>query len=409
MINKDFKQTLLLAWPLFLGLSMIMTGNGLQGTLLGLKATYVGFSASTTGIVMSMYYVGFLVGCYVVPKMISSVGHIRVFASLASIASTTILMHGVFLDPWLWGVVRILSGISFAGLFIVAESWLNSIATNALRAQVFGFYLFVLHSGHFIGQFLVNIGTLESMGLFVLVSVLISLSMLPLTLVNNPAPGYTAPEKLPLRELIKSSPLSLSSVFVSGFCSGTIFGIGAVYTAHIGYSRVDTSIFMATYILGSALIPLSIGWISDKIDRRKALIVLSLGAALSAFAVPISPIQFPFIFLLGGLITSIYSIGLAYMNDSLRPGQAVSASTSLILLNGLGATMGPLISGFLMDYIAPTAFFYGFSIILLCLCAFGIYRAQVGRKIIIAEQTAYTPIPPRASPTIMQVKQGEDE
>jgi MFS family permease len=407
MINIEFKKTLFLAWPLFMGLSMIMMGNGLQGTLLGLKADHEGFPVYATGIVMSMYYVGFLLGCYVVPKMISSVGHIRVFASLASIASVIILLHGVFIDLWVWGVIRILSGMSFAGLFIVAESWLNSITTNKLRAQVFGFYLFIIHSGLLMGQFLLNLGSIESMDLFVLVSVLISLSILPLTLANNPSPGYSAPEKLPLKDLIKSSPLSLSSVFVSGFCAGTIFGIGAVYAAEIGLSKSQTAIFMATYILGSALIPLIIGWISDKIDRRKAIIALSLAACLCSLAINTFSIKFPFMFLLGGLITSIYSIGLAYMNDNLKPEQAVSASTSLILLNGMGATLGPLVSGMLMDFIAPDAFFYGFAVTLFCLFLFGIYRATVGNKVIIKDQTLYTPIPPRAAPTIMKIREDQ--
>lgn len=409
MFSREIRQTLLLAWPLFLGLSMIMMGNGLQGTLLGLRANLEGFPVFVTGIVMSLYYAGFLVGCVLTPKMLSSVGHIRVFAAFASIASTTILLHGVFVDPWIWGIVRIFSGISFAGLFIVTESWLNSIATNKLRGLIFGFYLFVLHGSLFLGQFLINLAPLNDIGLFVLISVLVSLSLLPLTLANKPAPGFAAPEKLPLRELMKSSPLSLYSVFVSGFCSGTVFGIGAVYASELGKSNAWTATFLACYVLGSAILPLFIGTFSDRHDRRKVIIAISFFAFIISLLFYFEPLKFPLMILLGGLITSIYSVGLAYMNDNIKQEQSVSASTSLILLNSIGAMIGPLIIGFLMDFISLSTFFYSFSVLLISLTLFGIYRAKVGNKVIVAEQGEFIPVPTRTSPSIMLMTEDDQE
>ena len=403
MISREIRQTLLLAWPLFLGLCMIMMGNGLQGTLLGLRANMEGFPIFITGIVMSLYYGGFLLGCYVTPKIIASVGHIRVYAALASVASTTILLHGVFVDPWLWGLIRIFSGMSFAGLFIVTESWLNSIATNRLRGLTFGIYIFVLNSSLFIGQFLINLAPLDDIGLFVLISVLVSLALLPLTLANKPAPGYAAPETLPLRKLIKTSPLALASVFTSGFCAGTVIGIGVVYADELGQTKSWAAGLMASYILGSALIPLVIGTISDRLDRRKVIIAISFCAFATSLIFNISPFTFILMFVFGGLITSIYSVGLAYMNDNIKPDQAVSASTSLILINGMGAMLGPLISGLIMDYIALNAFFYGFSVVLLSLFFFGIYRAYAGDKVIVEDQGEFVHMPTRTSPELLQI------
>ena len=382
---------------------MIMMGNGLQGTLLGLRANMEGFPIFITGIVMSLYYAGFLLGCYVTPKIVASVGHIRVYAALASIASTTILLHGVFVDPWLWGLIRIFSGMSFAGLFIVTESWLNSIATNRLRGLTFGIYIFVLHSSLFIGQFLVNLAPLDDIGLFVLISVLVSLALLPLTLANKPAPGYAAPETLPLRKLIKTSQLALASVFASGFCAGTVIGIGVVFADELGQSKSWAAGLMASYILGSALIPLVIGTVSDRLDRRKVIIVIALCAFLTSLVFNISPYTFILMFIFGGLITSIYSVGLAYMNDNIKPEQAVSASTSLILINGMGAMLGPLVSGLIMDYIALNAFFYGFSVVLFCLFIFGLYRAYAGDKVIIEDQGEFVHMPTRTSPELLQI------
>lgn len=407
MFSREIRQTLLLAWPLFLGLALIMMGNGLQGTLLGLRANMEGFPVFVTGIIMALYYAGFLIGCRLTPKMIGSVGHIRVFSALASVASITILLHGEFVNPWVWAIVRVFSGISFAGLFIVTESWLNSIATNKLRGVIFGFYLLILHGSFFVGQFLINLAPLDDMALFILISVLVSLSILPLTLADKPAPGFGMPEKLPLRELIRSSPLSLYSVFASGFCSGTIFGIGAVYASELGKSNSWTAMFLACYVLGSAILPLFIGTFSDRHDRRKVIIGISFMAFITSLLFVIEPLKFPLMVLLGGLNTSIYSVGLAYMNDHIKPEQAVSASTSLILLNGIGAMLGPLIVGFLMDFISLTTFFFSFSVVLLSLFLFGLYRARYGKTVDVGKQGGFIPVPAKTTPSVLLIMEND--
>jgi len=388
---------------------MIMMGNGLQGTLLGLRANMEGFPVFVTGIVMALYYAGFLVGCHLTPKMIGSVGHIRVFSGLASMASITILLHGEFVNPWVWGIVRILSGISFAGLFIVTESWLNSIATNKLRGVIFGFYLLILHGSFFIGQFLINLAPLNDMALFVLISILVSLSILPLTLANKPAPGFALPEKLPLKDLIKSSPLSLYSVFVSGFCSGTVFGIGAVYASELGKSNSWTALFLACYVLGSAIMPLFIGTFSDRHDRRKVIIGIAFAAFVTSLLFVFEPLKFPLMIILGGLNTSIYSVGLAYMNDHIKPEQSVSASTSLILLNSIGAMLGPLVIGFMMDFVSLSTFFFSFSTLLFSLFVFGLYRARYGNKVVVADQGEFIPVPSRTGTGVIMMTEDDLE
>lgn len=404
MISKEIKQTLVLTWPLFTGLALIMAGNGLQGTLLGLRASVEGFPVFVTGLVMSLYYVGFVVGCAVIPKMIMSVGHVRVFAGLASLASTTILLHGVFVDPWVWGVVRVFSGISFAGLFIVSESWLNSIATNKLRGQIFGFYLLVINGGLFAGQFLIHLDTLESINLFVLISVLVSLSMLPVTLANKPSPGYQEPDTLPLRKLIKSSKLSLVSVFCTGFCSSSLIGIGAVYAVNEGFSVQWASYFLASYILGTALLPVIVGWVSDQVDRRKAIIVVAALACIFASFLDLFPQVILFtIFFFGGAVTSIYSIGIAYMNDNIKPEQAVSASATLILVSGIGASLGPVVTGSMMDFAGNDSFFVAMIVVMGFLMCFGVYRSYVGDEIDVDDQSDFISVPARSSHAIIEL------
>lgn len=405
----SYKKTFLLVWPLMFAILLIMIGNGLQGTLLGLRASYEEFPVFLTGLVMSLYYVGFVIGCMFVPKILSSVGHVRVFAAMASLASSTILIHGVFVEPWIWGIVRMISGVAFAGLFIVSESWLNNIATNKLRAQIFSTYISVIFAGQFIGQFMLDLAPRGEIGLFVLISVLISMSLLPVTLANKPTPGFEAPETLPAKKLFSKSPLAMSGVFMSGFCIASVLGVGAVYANEIGMAAKEIAFFMAMFILGNATLPLLTGWISDQIDRRIVIIVSALLAALAALGVVLTDVPLIAFLCFGGMMTSIYSISIAYMNDQIKPEQIVSATTSLILFNAIGACLGPLLIGISMDVIGPSSFFYtmagasGFVLIV------GLWRSIVGRS--LEARTKYEGdfmvIPTRSSPMAAQIPEDD--
>lgn len=377
-----------------------MTGNGLQGTLLSLRAQMENFPVAIIGIVMSLYYCGYLGGWYIVPRMIKSVGHIRVFAAFASMASTTVLLHGLFLNPFIWSGIRILSGFSFMALFIVAESWLNNIAPNKLRGRIFGAYLFIVHGGLFTGQFFINIAPITGMGLFVLISVLVSLSLMPITLANKPSPGYQEPEHLPFINLFKISPLSVASVLTSGFTSATVLTLGPVHAQQIGFSTVDISLFIAFYVLGAGSIPIFFGWLSDKVDRRKVIIAIAFcGLCLCALAANVNGFFTLIMFLLGGIVTSLYSIGVAFLNDRLTPGQMTSATASMILIAGIGACIGPIITGILIENLGTNIFFLVFTVPFFALVTFAILREFTGPKIKLSGQRAFVALPARSGPT----------
>ena len=401
--SEKTHKTLMLVWPLLFGMFMIMVGNGLQGTLLGLRAELAGFSVTVIGIIMSLYYCGYMAGWYVVPAMIRSVGHIRVFAGFASLCSTTILVQGLFVDPYTWCIVRLISGLSFVGLFIVAESWLNDIATNKLRAQVLSAYLCVVNGGMFAGQFLINLGPIETMGLFVLVSILISLSLLPITLANKPSPGFQEQEHLPFKKLIRISPLAVASVVASGLIGASMFTLAPVYAKLSGFDLPRIALFMAMYIAGSATIPLAMGWLSDKIDRRKVVAVLSVCAFAVTFMLTVSNVFFMWLmFLFGGFIASIHSISIAMMNDRLRPGQITSATASLILINGMASCVSPILMGVLMDTFGIHVFFALFATVFLVLLIYSVYRAFVGPQIDVEQQGEYQVFPTRAGPNVAE-------
>ncbi len=408
MFSREIRLTLFLVWPLLIGIGLIMMGNGLQGTLLGLRADLEGFSTFAIGLIMSCYYVGFLLGCFFVPNMITKVGHIRVFAAMASLASTTILINGTIIVDEVWAIMRIISGFSFAGLFIVTESWLNNIARNRLRGQIFGFYLFILYAGLFSGQFFIYLGDVESISLFIIVSILISISMLPITLANKPSPGYEEPENLPFKVIYKKSPFSFLSSAISGMCTSVILSLASVYAIQSGLDKFQTANLIAAYIVGAATIPLFMGWLSDRFNRRKVLTLCAFLGALSALMCwHYEEYRFIIIVVFGGMMTSIYSISIAHLNDRLKPEQMLSGSSSIILTNSIGAIIGPISVGYLMETISPEIFFPTLSGSLLLLFIYGFYRNFIGKTIDIDQQTEFTPVPARSSMAVMDIAEDD--
>ncbi len=179
------------SWAILLGIGFMMLANGLQGTLLGVRAGLEGFSTFDTGIMMSGYFIGMFIGSLAVPRLISRVGHIRVFSALASLASISILFHGVYVDPWLWMVMRIITGVCFAGFYVVTESWLNDRASNETRGKVLSVYMLIVTGSMGAGQFLLNLARPDTIGLFILISVIISFGLIPILLTVKPAPSFS--------------------------------------------------------------------------------------------------------------------------------------------------------------------------------------------------------------------------
>lgn len=394
-------------WPLFFGLTLIMIGNGLQGTLLGVRASIEDFNTAATGMIMSLYYIGFLGGSYFVPKLVSRVGHIRVFTALASLASTTVLLHGLFVDVWLWALIRALTGFSYAGLYIVVESWLSHASTNKTRGKILSIYQVLTYGGLVAGQFLLTLSDPSGIALFILTSILVSIALLPISLSSKPAPAFEEPETISLKRLLIISPLSIICAIGSGFGASIIFGFGAVYASKTGLSLAQISTFMASYIIGGVAFQIPIGWLSDNYDRRKIIIVISALSALSAigcFLTSDSSILFYIFFcMLGGFSLSIYGQCLAHMNDHISPRQYVAAGSTLIFVNGAGSAIGPFIISIFMAIIGVKSFFPIIAITFISIFIYGIYRANKRAPIPLEEQGDAITMPARSSPIIMNV------
>ena len=401
-------KTFVTAWPLFFGISMIMIGNGLQGTLLGVRATMEEFPTYSIGIIMSMYYAGFMLGSHLVPKLIQGVGHIRVFAALASVASTTVLIHGLFPNEEVWSVVRAITGFSYAGLYIVIESWLNQAADNKSRGTMMAAYLVVLYASMAVGQYLMTLYDPKGMELFVITSILVTFAVLPISLSSRPAPKFEAPVKVSPKELFKTSPLGTYGVFASGMAGACLFSIGPVYAAEAGFSLPQIASFMAAAIVGGVLLQFPIGRCSDVFDRRRVLIVVSFATALfCALAIFVAPMSvyalYLAMFLIGGTALTIYGLASAHTNDHLQSAQIVAASASMLMVNGVGSIIGPMFSSALMNATGhPWMLFATMGFVYGSIGVFGIYRTTRAAPVPRDQQDKFVAQPSASSAMMMQ-------
>ena len=379
------------SWAILLGIGFMMLANGLQGTLLGLRATIEGFSTFTTGIMMSGYFIGIFIGSMLAPKLVKRVGHIRVFSALASLASISILFHGIYIDPAIWMTMRIITGICFAGFFVVTESWLNDRASNETRGKVLSIYMVIVTLGMGLGQFLLNLAKPTEIDLFILISVIISLGLIPILLTAKPAPVFETSSKMSLIELYKASPLAVIGNGLTGMAHGTIFGLGAIYASQVMGDVKSISWFMACFLIGSLITLWPIGYLSDRISRRlvmMAISAISITASVLAIYLAKDGILFYLvIILLGGAAMPMYSICVAYANDRLEPHQIVDASGSLLMVSGIGLSTGPIITAFFMDFYSVDFYFWGIAVVFSMILVFTLIRINSRAGIAVDEQS----------------------
>jgi MFS family permease len=388
-------------WPLFLGMGVLMLGAGLQSTLLGLRATLEGFPTVVTGVIMSCYYVGYLLGTLIAPRLLRQVGHIRVFAALAAIASVAVLVQGCFVQPLTWGAMRLISGLCFAGIYVVAESWLNDRATRANRGRLFAVYMLVLYGGLGMAQFLLVLSDPRTPIPFMLVSVLISLAMVPIVISAQQLPEHAAPRKVRLLDLYRNSPLGVVAVTVSGLISAIIFSMGPVYARLSGLNTSNVATFMAVSILAAVVTQYPVGRLSDRVDRRTVIAGVCTLAAIVAGSIVAFPDMPHGIFLMlaalfSGFVLTLYSLSVSHVNDKLEPAQMVASSSTLLLLNGSAAAIGPMLSGSLMTAFGPRAYFATLASLTGALAIYDLWRKSRRQPVPPSQKGPFIRAQPRA-------------
>jgi len=388
-------------WPLLLGMGVLMLGAGLQSTLLGLRATLDGFPTLVTGIVMSCYYVGYVLGTVTAPPLLRQLGHIRVFAALAAVASVAILIQGCFVNPWAWGAMRLLSGLCFAGIYVVAESWLNDRASRANRGRLFAMYMLILYVGLGAAQFLLILSDPRTPTPFMLVSVLISLAMVPIVVSAQQVPNHALPRKVRLWELYRNSPLGVVAVTVSGLISAIIFSMGPVYARLSGLETNSVATFMAVSILAAVVTQYPVGRLSDRMDRRTVIAGVCTLAMLVAAGIVAFPEMPHIVFLalaalFSGFALTLYSLSVSHVNDKLEPAQMVASSSTLLLLNGGAAAAGPMLAGSLMTAFGPRAYFATLAALSGTLAVYDMWRKSRRRPVPPSQKGPFIRAQPRA-------------
>ena len=397
------------SWALLFGMFLLMLGNGVQGTLLGIRGSLEGFSAGSMSLIMSGYFVGFLFGSRLAPHLIRNVGHVRVFAALASLVSAALILFAALPNEYVWFFLRIIVGFCFSGIYVVAESWLNDSSTNETRGQTLSAYLIVQMMGIVVAQWLLNFADVAGFILFIIISVAVSLSFAPILLSVSPAPMFQTTKPMSLRQLYVASPLGIVGIFLLGGIFAALFGMTSVYGTEKNMSVGEISIFVGIIYIGGMLLQFPIGWISDRMDRRLLIIGITIAGGLACLMAFNAASNLTVIlicsFIIGGVANPLYSLLLAYTNDFLDHDDMAAASGGLIFVNGVGAIAGPLVVGWMMGRYGPDSFFLYIGILLFLMAVYAIYRMFQRQAPSVDDTASYQPVFATASPVAVEVAQ----
>ncbi len=399
------------SWALFLGMGLIMLAHGYQGSLLGIRAVKEDFSLISTGFMLSGYFIGYFIGAKTISNLVSRVGHIRVFAAFASIASIVILLHSIIINPFSWFVLRIVTGFSMVCLYTIAESWLNDRSSNKNRGSVLSIYMIILYGAMALGMFFINFSKPENFQPFILVSLIISMSLIPILLTKRKPPTFKRILGMKLKDLYKTSPFGLVSSLLCGSTHSALFSLLAVYAASMNFTIFEISVVTFLVAISGAISQWPIGKLSDALDRRLVIIYCTFGSALFALCAIIASSQ---IYMPEGLATSknwfyffvmlfsfcslpMFALIFAHTNDFIPKEKFVSAGAGLQFVFGLGAMIGPFFCSLFMDTVGPNGFFIYLILFHALIGLFGIYRMRI-REAVDNPDSQFAPMPQTITP-----------
>ncbi|EED36346.1 major facilitator superfamily protein [Luminiphilus syltensis NOR5-1B] len=360
-------------FALLLSTALLVTGHGLHYTLLPLRAAENGFSATQIGLTGSVYFAGFMTGCFINPHIIARVGHIRCFAALVALFLASMLLLDVFTQWWLWLVLRFVIGVMMCGAYTVIESWLTDQTPMSARGRVLAIYTFLALSAMVAGQLLVNLAPISSSTPFIILGIILALSIVPVSLTRSLAPAPISRTRLSFMLLYRRSRTAFAGGLVSGLVMGSFWSLGAVYALNMSGESSFAPLFITACVAGGALGQYPIGVFSDRIDRRYILAALCLLTAASSLLLAFQDSKFwliAFAGCFGASANALYPLSLAKASDNSERDEFVLIGSSVLLLHALGAALAPLAVGPLMNQFGPQALFSSLSILSVL---FGLY------------------------------------
>jgi MFS family permease len=400
-------KTLISIYSLLLAVAILLLGSGLLGTTVALRADMEQYSETLTGFIMSGFFLGYVFGSYICPRMVRAVGHIRAFAVLAAVGCVGALLHGLWVHPLVWWLLRLVTGISMLGLYLVIESWLNGLAQRTRHGSIFAVYMTVNLFALAASQYLILVYGAGGVAPFALVAIFFALGLIPVAMTRLEAPSHVAVPQLGLKHLYGISPLGATGALISGLLTGALWGVGPLFGRDLGLGAEGVAWFMGAVVFGGALLQWPIGHLSDRYDRRKVLTAVSLAGAAAAgvtflLAGENTPGVLVSALVYGGFSFSVYSLSVAHANDHLEPEQVLTATRGLLLLSGIGATLGPLLAGVVMELLTPFALMAYLGVMLAGLAAFALWRMGVSPPVALEAQSEFVPMA-RTSPAVLEI------
>lgn len=396
---------------LLIGVALLLLGSGLLNTLLAIRGTAEGYDATTLGFIMSGYFVGFFIGTFLAIPVISRIGHIRTFALCAAMASCSVLLHAIFVYPYAWMILRVVMGISLVILYTVIESWLNGQTRSEERGQLFAVYMMVNLGALAMAQQFLRLDTSTSFLLFAIASMLITISLIPITWTRLPQPELNEINHMQIKQLVRIAPVAVVGALLSGLAMGAFWGMGAVYAGRMELPPEHVAAFITAAILGGALLQYPLGRYSDRHDRRKVLIYVTGAAVLSAFLLillaPYGLLIIAAIALYGGFAFAIYPITVAHLVDHLDSNSLLSGVSGLLLIHGAGAAFGPAIAGMLMDSYGPQALPLFFMVMQFALALFTLGALRRREKDTLEHPSPFVTMV-RTTPTALEMFPDEE-
>ncbi len=378
-------------FALLLSTAFLLAGNGLQQTLVPIRADLEAFDQIALGALGSFYYVGFLLGCFAGPYLILRAGHIRAFLATVSAASAVALAHAIIVNEIPWYLFRATTGFCLAAIFLTIESWLNERATNENRGFVMSAYVTLVFVFLVVGQMMVTLADPRTFTLFALASILVSVAAIPVAMTRSEAPAPIAIVQFSPKALFKASPVGFAGIFISGLTNGAFWSLGAVFATQIGYSVAEAATFMSVVVVGGALMQWPLGRLSDRIDRRKVLVGTLVLACLASIALGfLRPPTFALLGLavLFGMFTlPVYTVAASHAFDMAGELSVVDTSAGLLLVNAAGSIFGPIIAATFMDVLGTGGLFATIAASQALLIAYVVYRIRQRRA--PAEKTDY--------------------
>ena len=379
---------------LLISVALLLMGNGLQGTLLPVRASIEAFSELDIGVMGSAYFIGFALGCYYGTHLVRRAGHIRTFTAMVAVASSAVLAHAMIVSPVLWWVLRALTGLCFAVLYLVIESWLNEKATNENRGTVFSIYTIINLTVITVGQMMLMLDDPTDFPLFALSSILLSVAAVPVAMTAASAPSPIATTTVRFVHLYKLSPVGMFGCFAVGLANGAFWGLAPVYAQGGTTDITAVAIFMSITVIAGAVGQFPLGRLSDRMDRRRVILVALAGAAAAGLGlVFIDPgwkyAVFGIAFLYGMFAFPLYSLSVAHTNDHIDASGYVEAASGLLMVYALGAVVGPISASLFMQVIGSSGLFVFTVCVHIVAIVFTIYRMRVSSAPPIEEHIGF--------------------